>query len=874
MHFYSQLKVKNLNDYSCKSNWRNAVCVLILTIYIQVNGYSQNRSSPQLKKEIDRRELEGNFSISVKDSIRFIKQYGSKVEIQKRYGKANILSVRVPYDEVLKEMMNDSNVVFIDRHRKAIEEAGVDFVNLAFNRISKAHHYFPELLGATTRVSIKEQSFDPFNIDLINRSFNTAVSPILTSQHATAMAIRIAGGGNSSANGIGVAPAAHITSSDFENLLPDADPIFQENDIHVQNHSYGVGIENYYGNEALAYDLQVFQNPTLVHVFSVGNLGQSVPETGTYANLLQANLSGNFKQAKNVILVNAVDTSLVANALNSRGPAYDGRLKPELTAYSQGGTSDAAALVSGVSALLQKKYQLVSDELPLASMIKAILIAGADDLGTKGIDFTYGYGSLNAHNALQLTELRQTLNVEIASLQQITIPITVTSPAIELRVAVVWTDQPATQNANSALVHDIDAHIQEGSNLYLPWVLKTTANTDSLAALPRRKKDHLNTVEYITVDNPVSGQYELVITAPELTTPTQMVSIAYWIEDQHLFQWDYPLGSDVVQAAKKQSLFWSANSNQPGELSYQLNGGNFLMINSEIDLNANFYWTLPDTLSKARLKMKIGVDEFLSDEFLISPQQTLDVGYNCDADFLLTWNAVPGATSYQVYALGEEYLEKVADVDDTTTIISKNLANIYFAVAPSINSLDGLKSETINYTTQGSLCYINLFEVIRYDTEQVEIHLNLSTTFQIDHIVIYKTANNQQKIFTTLDLLKSTEFILYDQELISGWMYFQAELFFKDGTSLKSNVSNVFIESKGKAVLYPNPVTNDSDLTIITEGNRLKIKIFNNQGKLLLVKDLDLIIEQLDISELPSGLYLFQLEDNNEVKDSGRFIKL
>ncbi len=841
---------------------------------ISLNGYSQEKFSPRLRGIVDRKGVEGNFSISVKDSIRFLKQYESKIEIQKRYSNGNILSVKVLDDVVMKEMAKDSNVLFVDQHRKAREEAGVDFINMAFNRISKAHHYFPELLNANVIVSIKEQSFDPFNIDLINRSFNTSVSSLLISQHATAMATRIAGGGNSSESGLGVAPAARITSSDFENLLPDADLIFQANDIHVQNHSYGVDIENYYGNEAVAYDLQVSQNPTLVHVFSVGNLGQSLPETGTYTNLMQANLSGNFKQAKNVITVNAVDTSFVVNALNSRGPAYDGRLKPELTAYGQGGTSDAAALVSGVSALLQKKYQLVNNELPLASTIKAILIASADDIGTKGIDFTYGYGNVNAHIALQLTELQQTSTFTLASLEQITMPITITSPSAELRVAVVWTDVPAIQNADHALVHNIDAYVQSGSDQYFPWVLKTTANEDSLAAVAKRKKDQINTVEYITIDNPSLGQYQLIITAPELTTSTQIVSVAYWIVDQNPFQWDYPLGSDVIHAGKRQSLFWNSNTNQHGELSYQLNGGGFTTINSNIALKDNFHWTPPDTISKARLKMKIGMQEFLSDEFLISPQQALHVGYNCDTDFLLTWHAILGVDSYSVYALGDMYLEKVLDVNDTTAVISKNSGSLYFAVAPSLNSSSGLKSEAINYTTQGSLCYINLFEAIRYEADRVEIHLNLSTLFQVDSIVIHKTAQDQSLRFATLDPLRTTQFTLYDTDLVSGWMYFQAELFFADGTSLKSDVSNVFIETKGKAIVYPNPVTDDSDLTIISEGNGLKIRILDREGKLLLVKELELISETFDVSNLLPGLYLYLVEKNDKIKDSGRFIKL
>ena len=527
--------------------------VFIFMFSIHLFGYSQERISQGLREALNQDLAPTVFSVSVKDTVLFIQQYASKVFILKRYRLAKVFSIRTSHKVVMKEMISDDNIVFIDNHRKAVEEGEYDYVNLGFNRISKAHHYFPDLLNATTRVSIKEQSFDPFNIDLINRSFKTSITPTVTSQHATTMAIRIAGSGNSSASGTGVAPAARITASDFENLLPDADQIFEDSDIHLQNHSYGVGIENYYGNEAVAYDQQVFQNPTLVHVFSVGNLGQSVPKEGVYKNLHQANLSGNFKQAKNVIVVNAVDTTFVVNTLNSRGPAYDGRLKPELTAFGQGGTSEAAAIVTGISALLQYTYQQVKNELPLASDIKAILIASADDKGPSGVDFTYGYGSVNAHKAIQLVALQHTSRLTLTSLEQTTFPIIVTSGVSELKVALVWTDVEALPNAKMAIVHDIDSHIQEGTNQYLPWVLSTVANSDSLAAPAKRKQDHLNTVEYFTIENPSAGQYQIVIQAPLLTTSSQTVSIAYWMEEQKTFQWDYPSGSNVLKANKRQT---------------------------------------------------------------------------------------------------------------------------------------------------------------------------------------------------------------------------------------------------------------------------------------------------------------------------------
>src|SRR5204863_2806673 len=84
-----------------------------------------------------------------------------------------------------------------------------------------------------------------------------------------------------------------------------------------------------------------------------------------------------------------------------RGPAYDGRLKPELVAFGEDGSSGAAALVSGTALLLQQLYKQITGVLPPNSLVKAILINSADDVGNPEVDYKNGFGSLNTNNALK-----------------------------------------------------------------------------------------------------------------------------------------------------------------------------------------------------------------------------------------------------------------------------------------------------------------------------------------------------------------------------------------------------------------------------------------------------------------------------------------
>jgi hypothetical protein len=176
-----------------------------------------------------------------------------------------------------------------------------------------------------------------------------------------------------------------------------------------------VGVENFYGADAAAYDATVINNPSLLHVFSSGNSGTSASATGIYSGITGfANHTGSFKMAKNILTVGATDSFSVVAALSSKGPAHDGRVKPELVAFGEDGSSGAAALTSDTALLLQHTYKQLHGCLPAGSLIKAILINSADDAGNKEVDYANGYSSLNALNAVKTLQLGRFMNGSVA----------------------------------------------------------------------------------------------------------------------------------------------------------------------------------------------------------------------------------------------------------------------------------------------------------------------------------------------------------------------------------------------------------------------------------------------------------------------------
>ncbi|PTB90617.1 hypothetical protein C9994_17090, partial [Marivirga lumbricoides] len=204
-----------------------------------------------------------------------------------------------------------------------------------------------------------------------------------------------------------------------------------------------------------------------------------------------ANLTGNFKHAKNVLTVGSVDTTGNPILLSSKGPAHDGRVKPELTTYSMAGTSNSAALVSGTAILLQQLYKSQYNTAMPAALLKGLLINSADDVHNKGVDFSTGYGQLNALRAVENLENKQFFSDEISNNDINTLPLNIPSDVINLKITLVWNDPAANPNDEKALVNDLDLTVvRPDSHIVMPLVLNTSPNESAITSLAIEGEDH------------------------------------------------------------------------------------------------------------------------------------------------------------------------------------------------------------------------------------------------------------------------------------------------------------------------------------------------------------------------------------------------
>jgi hypothetical protein len=847
------------------------VLVIIISCCIQGNAQIKSKKFSSALQEVIAKKSDKetiDVLLSVKDLSQIHRK--EKIQILNEYAPSQTALVRLKIAD-LNELVNSDEIVFADTYRKPVEELTTGALEISLNKISFSHNQFPFITGDSIFASIKEQRFDTNDIDIKGRYFNSNVAAPSLASHASIMTTMLAGGANTSPFAKGAAWGSYVTSSDFASLLPDADSVYQKYKITIQNHSYGTGIENYYGADAAAFDLSTKNNPSLLHVFSAGNSGTLTSTSGPYTGVQGfANITGSFKMAKNIITVGATDSFNHVVIPSSKGPAFDGRVKPELVAFGEDGSSGAAALVSGSVALVQQAYKRnYNNSLPSNALTKAVLLNSADDIEKPHVDYLSGYGSLNTYHAVKTIIENRFLENSIAQNEVKNFAFTIPPNTALAKFTVVWMDVPAQANAAKALVNDIDAQVQlpATGGSWLPWVLNPVATVDSLLLPAQRKLDTLNTVEQITVDNPAPGNYILQIKGNKIQSgPTQSFAIAYQFDTVGHFVWTYPSSTSALTAATRNVIRWESNIDDTATVEYSFNGVQWQALAHAVDLKNQYYqWITPDTNSTAFLRIKIPAYNSIvaSDSFTISRILNLRVGFNCPDSFLLYWYKLP-VSQYQLYELGQKYLQPVIVTADTMAVFSKKqFIALHYAVAPLINSKTGLRSFTTNYTTQGVACYISSF-LAELQNNTALISVQLGTTYNIASISAIRTNSVGIKTIQTMTPPLSLTFNWTDSNLVRGANAYQLAIKLTNGIIIYSSAETVYYLPDNPVIIYPNPTRQNEPVKIITSSPGIySITVYDTNGRTILMQGLDDIYQQLPALRLSKGIYFVKMIPQN-----------
>ena len=787
-------------------------------------------------------------------------------------------TVEVRNSSLLKKLIECEWVTFVDVTRSIpVEETLNALQDLSVNAINYVHHHYKTIDGTSMNVSIRERAPEKSDIDLMGRILESPLEDQAISFHANQMATIIAGGGNSSEDSKGIAPSARVSSASFNSALPDPVEYFRDYNISVQNHSYGFEIENYYGIEAQAFDVQTNENPKLLHVFSSGNKGGGSATTGTYAGLPGfANMTGNMKMAKNIIVAGGHYEDFSLDERNSMGPAYDGRLKPDIVAYGPEGTSDAAAYTSGVVTLLQQQYRISNGVVPSSAMVRMILAASADDVAAEGIDFQSGFGALNARRAMDWLGSGQIFHGTVAADGDEQYEIDVPEGIEQIRIALAWNDPAAPPGSAIALVNDLDLEaIAPDETVYLPWVLNSFPHVDSLNAPPKRKKDELNNLEYISISTPMPGTYILKVKGFNVEGD-QTYSAGYWLDTARVFSWTFPVESDKTESDKEIFLRWNTTYQGVAELSVSINGEDFRVIDANTALDGRIkLWRTPGEASFVNFKMTISGEEFVSDTLLVSPIPDFDVGFNCAEEGMLQWDRVADAEGYRVFNLDGGQMVPVAERIDTDTSFFFNPTEVspYFALAAIYNGRTGKRSLTYDFRNKGAACYYKLFFASDNAQGNAVLNLELSTLYNISEISFQKRVGPEFITIGELAIAQDKNVTFIDEGAATGIIIYRAVIHLSDGRGVITNEARLVLTSENTFAVFPNPVIRGTgDLNILSDGNGLLLEFVNVNGQVVVSQQIFGTVFQMDVSNLPPGIYFYKFIRDSDIAANGKII--
>ncbi|KFF04103.1 S8 family serine peptidase [Flavobacterium reichenbachii] len=720
--------------------------------------------------------------------------------------------------------------------------------NFSINYINKANADFPLLTGENEIAAIKDDFFDVNDIDLLNKHIPSPTQSSIVASHATAMATIVSGLGNSSVLGKGVAQKAKIQSSDFLNIYPDEIVTLQG--ASTQNHSYGTVIENFYGSLANAYDAQLFLNTNLTHCFSSGNSGLQGYKS----------ITGNFKQSKNSIAVGCVDQNEVILPFSSKGPAYDGRIKPELVAYSTQGTSNSTALATGIITLMKQLYKTTNNTPLTNALTKAILINSAKDLGNTGPDYTYGYGNINADKSLKTISENRIISGNLASGQTNLHVITLPENAKNLKITLVWNDLPAAINSNISLVNDLDLEVTSADNTtFLPWIL----NPDTPEEQAVRGKDKINTIEQVTIENPASGSYTIHIIGSYVSNVSQEYSIAYEYELKNQFEWNYPVSNDnFPYDGKNTSPFkWNSSfSNIPGQLSISYNNGQtWEIVANDINLDSEQFTYAPveKKFSKAKLKMTIDNIDYISDSFTISYDLNINTSLVCDGTTEINWDKPADVTSFNIYQLAGDHLEFKEQITNANYTYADG--KIY-TVIPVFDNSEGIKSESALQYAQNSNCYFELALAEVYEENKVKISASLFSLYNIKTIELVKIINNGESIISSTNDINSKTFSFLDEAPLKGSNKYKINIILESNNVVSSLILNTNYLGDDLFFVHPTLLRKNEELNIEAKKEENAIfYLYNISGQNTITSPLLSKTNNINLKNTASGIYIYKI---------------
>ena len=640
----------------------------------------------------------------------------------------NTIQIVLPIQQITNLAQLHSIYYIEEIEAPAVPENYVGRTNHRANYIGTDYDGGLKYDGSGVTVAMGDDGTIGFHIDYQGRLDQQYASPSY-GNHGDHVAGIIMGAGNFDRKGRGNAPGAFLQVYDpFDNVDSSVSHYVKHN-VRITSTSYGNGCNAGYTSYASYADQTIRLREGLMHVFSAGNSGTS--NCGYGAGSGWGNVTGGIKVGKNVIAVgNLTYIDNLANS-SSRGPAEDGRIKPDVCAVGTNvystidvntyanftGTSMACPGVSGSLATLYQAYEDIYTAEPTSDIIKAVVMNSAEDLGNPGPDFKYGYGRINVRRAYNIIEAGNFIRDSITQGQTHSHVIPVPSNAEQIRVMVYWNDYEGTPNAFTPLVNNLNMQvITPTSGTFNPWVLNSTPVASLLDADATRGVDNINNTEQVTIDNPDFSTMTVTVNGASIPQGPQKYVLVYEFVTNDVVL-TYPIGGETFDPSDNETIRWDAYGNSGSfNLQYSTNNGTtWNSISSNVGGGQRYYvWNVPNSnlTENALIRITRGTssDTSHANFTIIGTPSGLSATTVCPDTITLQWNAVAGASAYRITRLGTQYMDSVAQFSTLSGQVyghNPNIDNYYAVQAVMPNGGLGPRSVALEVPAGLSNCVID-----------------------------------------------------------------------------------------------------------------------------------------------------------------------
>ncbi|MEE9152098.1 MAG: S8 family serine peptidase, partial [Thermoplasmata archaeon] len=277
--------------------------------------------------------------------------------------------------------------------------------------------------------------------------------------------------------------------------------------------------------------------------------------------------------AKNVIAVGALNhydnkdrtDDQHTGTQGNKGPTDDGRIKPDVVGpfdsiytttsgdgYTSGfgGTSGATPIAAGAVGLIYEMYREnhfgnnPTGTMPHAATVKAILIADAYQYEfSQGDRFAQGWGLVDVGNVYNIGENHfiddEKNALRTGDVTSYKITPTTSTP---LKISLVWTDVPGTTSSSMHLINDLSLMVTDPNGIVYHGNFGLDGSKWSLS---EGWRDHINNVENVFIENPISGEWTIEVIGENIpidgVTETPEVDQSYALVASGVIKYEHDL---------------------------------------------------------------------------------------------------------------------------------------------------------------------------------------------------------------------------------------------------------------------------------------------------------------------------------------------